>query len=88
MSLLAYRDRALNVLSLSATARSMVARLRRPYRLAVETKPANEPHITFADDGRRVLDRELAVLRRELVTLTWCRGLAVHDVHHWRSLRP
>lgn len=92
VTLMAYRDRASDILASSASARRAIAGARRPYRIGVETGAVAEPEPTaaqtFADDGRAVLDRELAEVAARLAGDDRFAGIAVHDVEGWLALRP
>lgn len=88
VALMAYRDRAADILSFSAAARRQLATSRTPYRIGVETLAGPPPHVTFADDGRAVLERELARVVAALRGDRWFAGVAVHDVAGWRALAP
>ncbi|WAC65252.1 hypothetical protein OVA14_07600 [Agrococcus sp. SL85] len=86
VTLMAYRDRAAAVLAASAGARAALAGLGRPWRIAVDTLPSASPDETFADDGRAVLDAELAAIVAALRGADGWSGVAVHDAEHWRAL--
>lgn len=92
VTLMAYRDRAADILATSAAARSALGRLGRSYRVGVETGPIAEPEPTarqtFADDGRAVLERELAEVAAALAADARCTGLALHDLAGCRVLGP
>ncbi|WP_306232609.1 hypothetical protein [Agrococcus beijingensis] len=86
VALMAYRDRAPDILGLSATARQLIGQARKPYRIGVDTLPAAEPRETFADDGRAVLERELAAVAGQLGGDARFAGVAVHDAASWMTL--
>ncbi|MGM1030781.1 MAG: hypothetical protein ACQEWM_13060 [Actinomycetota bacterium] len=86
VSLMAYRDRAPDILAGSATARRLIGEARKPYRMGVDTLPVPEPRETFADDGRAVLERELAAVATQLSRDPRFVGVAVHDAEHWMAL--
>ena len=86
LTILAYPDRADDILSFAAAGRRLSTAASRDYRIAVETRPAPEPHTTFADDGIHVLRRELTLLASALANDPDCRGIAVHDVTGWQDL--
>lgn len=86
VSLMAYRDRASDILAFSAAARQQLAKTRTPYRVGVETLTGLPPHVTFADDGAAVLERELAVVDGQLRTDGRFVGTAVHDAQEWMAL--
>ena len=88
ITVLAYRDRADAIESEAAAAAVLAVRFARPFRIGVETRPAAEPQITFADDGRTVLDRELAVVVDRLGRRPGNSGVAIHDLASWLALRP
>ncbi len=86
LTILAYRDRATDILAFAAAGRRQSTAATRAYRIAVETLPTREPHTTFADDGIHVLRRELTLLTTALADDPDCRGIAVHDVIGWQEL--
>ena len=90
VTLLAYRDRADRIGEFSASARELLAEVDIPYHLGVETQPASAAvpsAITFGDDGRAVLDRELSLATALLTDDTRFRGWAVHHLRSWAELR-
>ena len=87
LTILAYRDRATDILAFAAAGRRQSTAARRAYRIAVETLPTREPHTTFADDGIHILRRELTLLTTAMADDPDCRGLAVHDVIGWQELK-
>ena len=90
VTVLAYRDRAGEILRFAAPAIAEAHALGRPFRIGVETMPVG-PGIpssaTFADDGAAVLLREIELLDDALATDRWFRGVAVHHWAAWRTLR-
>lgn len=88
VTIMAYRDRTAAILSLSEPARAIAASVGRPYRIGIDTRPSTEPHSTFADDGRRALEREIAPVGVALQSDPHWSGIAVHDYAGWRALRP
>jgi hypothetical protein len=92
VTLMAYRDRAEDILAVSARARALLAGARRPWRIGVETAPVGEAapaaRETFADDGRAVLERELAAVVARLDPRDGFAGVAVHDAAGWERLAP
>jgi hypothetical protein len=87
VTVMAYRDRAEAILSISADARRLLHGTSRPYRIGVDTGPAPRPEETFADDGHAVLERELSIVERHLAPDELFAGTAVHDYTGWRTLR-
>lgn len=88
VTLMAYRDRAADILSVSADARRLLSAIKRPYRIGVDTRPAPCPADTFADDGCTVLERELAAVTGRLTPDENFAGTAVHDYTGWHALGP
>lgn len=86
VGLMAYRDSATDILAGSATARRLIGEARKPYRMGVDTFPVPEPRETFADDGRAVLERELAAVAAQLAGDPRFAGVAIHDFEHWSAL--
>ena len=88
VTLMAYRDRAPAILELSEAARRVAASVGRRYRIGVDTGPSVDAHTTFADDGRRALERETAAVADTLRRDPLFAGIAVHDFTGWRRLGP
>ncbi|SFS13950.1 hypothetical protein SAMN04487783_1735 [Agrococcus baldri] len=86
VTLMAYRDRAPAILALSAAARALLAEQGTRWRLGVETTAGLPSHVTFADDGRAVLERELAAAVDALDRGETFAGVAVHDFAAWMRL--
>ncbi|MCR8671593.1 hypothetical protein [Agrococcus sp. HG114] len=90
VTLMAYRDRATDILASSAAARQAIGSARKPYRIGVETGAVHEPEPTasqtFADDGRAALEAELAAVAAQLAGDARFAGVAVHDFAGWQAL--
>lgn len=89
VTVLAYRDRAGQILRFAAPAIAEAHALGRPFRIGVETMPVGPgvpSRTTFADDGPEVLRRELASVDDALSGDPWYRGIAVHHWATWRAL--
>lgn len=86
LTIMAYRDRATDILAFAAEARRLATSATCDYRVGVETLPSPEPRTTFADDSIGVLRRELATVATALSEDPACRGLAVHDITGWQQL--
>ncbi|WP_343920716.1 hypothetical protein [Agrococcus citreus] len=86
VALMAYRDRAPDILRVSDAARRILSSSRIAYRVGVDTAPAADPRATFADDGSAVLERELARVAARLAADARFAGVAVHDAQHWMAL--
>ena len=88
VTLMAYRDRAPAILEFSEAARRVAASVDRRYRIGVDTGPSVDAHTTFADDGRRTLERETAAVADTLHRDPLFAGIAVQDFTGWRRLGP
>lgn len=88
VTLMAYRDRAPAILELSEAARRVAASVDRPFRIGVDTGPSVDAHTTFADDGRRALERETGAVAAALDRDPLFAGIAVQDFSGWRRLGP
>lgn len=86
VTVMAYRHRASAILDFSAAARKAAASVGRSYRIGVDTRPSTQPGTTFADEGRRTLERETAAVAAALRTDLHFAGIAVHDLSGWRAL--
>lgn len=87
ITLMSYRSSSAGILAYSAVARSRLARVRRPYRLAVETLPTMDSGVGFAGGTRSVMNREISRAEFSLAADSWFKGFAVHDLSGWRALR-
>ncbi|SFS13806.1 hypothetical protein SAMN04487846_2781 [Microbacterium sp. cf046] len=88
VTIMSYRDRAPAILDLSNAAREVAASVGSRYRIGVDTTPSAQPHTTFADDGRRVLERETAAAVSALRSDPLFAGIAMHDYAGWSRLAP
>lgn len=86
VSLMAYRDRAPDILRVSDAARRILSQSGIAYRVGVDTAPADDPRASFADDGSAALERELALVAGRLLADARFAGVAVHDAQHWMAL--
>lgn len=92
VTVMAYRDHAEGVngiLEVSAPVRASCSKHGVAFRIGVETQPANQtggPGQTFAEEGRAALEREAALVAKQLMTNPLYLGIAVHDWHHWSRL--
>lgn len=90
VTLMAYRDRADDILAVSGAARELLREAHRPYRIGVETGPVRHPapsaRETFADDGRAAMETALAAVAAGIDPRDRFAGFAVHDVESWASL--
>lgn len=86
VTLMAYRDRAPAILAFCAAARALLAEQGTWWRLGVETTAGLPSHVSFADDGRAVLERELAAAVDALDRRARFAGVAVHDFAAWMRL--
>lgn len=90
VTLMAYRDRAGDILAVSDAARALLREARQPYRIGVETGPVRRPapsaRETFADDGRTAMEAALADVAAGIDPRDRFTGLAVHDAVSWAAL--
>ena len=93
VTVLSYRNTVSGPDSITDVARSAVTAASRrgvPCRLAVETKDLGPDPVarkqTFHGLGQDALDRALTEVDRRLADVAAYRGVAVHDVEHWRRL--
>lgn len=88
VSVMAYRDRAADILADASAARAVAVRVGRRYRIAVNTRADPDASTTFRDDGRAVLERECRGVAGALRADAAFAGIAVHDLASWRALGP
>lgn len=90
VTLMAYRDRAEDILAVSEAARELLRDAHRPYRIGVETgavrHPSPSPRETFADDGRAAMETAVAVVAPGIDPRDRFAGFAVHDAESWAAL--
>lgn len=91
VTLMAYRDRAEDILAVSDSARALLRGARRPYRIGVETGPVRHPapsaRETFAEDGRAAMETALVDVAARIDPRDRFAGFAVHDAESWAALR-
>lgn len=90
VTLMAYRDRADDILAVSGAARELLREARRPFRIGVETGPVRQPapaaRETFADDGRAAMESALVEVAAGIDPRDLFEGYAVHDAESWAAL--
>lgn len=87
VTLMAYRNRAPNILGMVADARQILERNGTRYRIGVDTLPNTDPGATFAGLTRAYLQRELATVSQQLRSSRYFSGTAIHDADHFHALR-
>jgi hypothetical protein len=86
---MSYRDSGDGMSSVGADFLARGARAGKPVRLAAETRPlADCAYCTFAQKGRRALQRALTEVDATGATYATYAGIAVHDLDGWRRLGP
>lgn len=88
VTIMAYRDRASAILDFSVAARSAAASVGRSYHIGVDARPSAQPGTSFAEGGRRAMERETAAVAAALRSDRHFAGIAVHDLTGWQALRP
>lgn len=86
VTLMSYRDTAAAILDFSAPARAALRRLRKPYRLAVDTLPSPHPGTSFAGQPAAAITRKTTAVTRQLGGDNGFQGFAVHDLSGWMAL--
>ena len=90
VTVMAYRDHALGENGILDISRDWMRRTTQAHvalTLGAETHPLPDcAHCTFAEEGAAVLDREQAVIARQLRNRPSFAGVAVHDWAGWRAL--
>jgi len=90
VTVMSYRDHALGengILDISRDWMRRTTQAHVPLTLGAETNPVPAcPHCTFAQEGAGALDREQAVVARQLRNFPSFAGVAVHDWAGWRAL--
>ena len=89
VTVLAYRDYAEGtdgILDFSRSARVACFAGPIPHRRDPPAEKAGGSRQTFAEEGRVALEREAAVVSRQLTVNPFYLGVAVHDWHNWRRL--
>ncbi|MBD0384223.1 hypothetical protein [Paenibacillus sedimenti] len=86
-ALMSYRDQAQDVVALAAEEIATGDRLGKKVWISVETNPAPDtPYITFYEEGKAELERQLALIDSMLQGHPSYSGIAVHDYAGWRAL--
>lgn len=88
ITVMAYRDRAPDILAEARELSRLAAQRARAFRVGVDTRPATDFRATFHDDGSAALRRETRAVSTALRTDARFAGIAVHDAAGWRALRP
>lgn len=90
VTVMSYRDHALGengILDISRDWMRRTTQAHVPLTLAAETNPLSDcPHCTFAEEGAAALDREQAIVSRQLRNRPSFAGVAVHDWEGWLAL--
>ena len=87
VTVLAYRERAPAILNAAEEARAILTMLGRHYRLGVETRASREgAHVTFFQEGRRAMERELNAVTSTIGEEATFDGIAIHELDGWRQL--
>ncbi|MDF2961661.1 MAG: hypothetical protein K0S39_3396 [Paenibacillus sp.] len=89
VTLLSYRDQAQAVVDITDTKLTLADDLGKKIFVALETNPTSEGlYLTFYDDGRTVMEEQIAEIDRLLSLHPSYAGIAVHDYTGWRNLKP
>lgn len=83
VTVMAYRDRAVDVINVVRRELRQAGRLRKPLTVGVETGPVSPDRVTFFEEGRQALDRALVRIDSVLGDDPSFAGVAVHS---YRSL--
>lgn len=90
VTLMAYRDRAADILAVSQPARELLREAGIPYRIGVETGPVRPPaptaRETFAGDGRAAMESALDEVAAHIDPRDRFAGIAIHDAEGWAAL--
>lgn len=54
--------------------------------VAVNMKPMDEPHTTFAEEGSAEMEKQLDILSQSLEQRPAFAGVAIHDYRYWQEL--
>lgn len=88
VTIMAYRDKAEAIIDISRQELESGDRLGKSVYLAVETNRTAEPsYITFYEEGRAEMERQLAIAEQTLRSHASFKGFAVHDYLGWRNLK-
>lgn len=89
VTLMSYRDQAQAVVDITDTKLTLADGLGKKIFVAVETNPTSEGlYLTFYDDGRAVMEEQIAEIDHLLNLHPSYAGIAVHDYTGWRNLKP
>ncbi|PZE19602.1 hypothetical protein [Paenibacillus xerothermodurans] len=88
VTLMSYRDTADALQQITASKLVLGDRLGKKVFVGIETNPTSEPpHITFHEEGRAVMERELQAIHELLSVYPSYAGVSVHDYAGWRNLK-
>lgn len=89
VTLMSYRDQAQAVIDITESKLTLADALGKKIFVAVETNPTSEGlYLTFYDDGRAVMEEQIAEIDHLLSLHPSYAGIAVHDYTGWRNLKP
>jgi len=83
---MAYRDRAADVVAAAAPTLAAAAELEKPVIVAVETKCVEPAYVTFCGKKPQVLGEALNAVRSRFASTPAFAGLAVHYFDSWQDL--
>lgn len=87
-AVMAYRDQAMDVVDLAGAELAAGDRLGKKVWIGVETNPAPDtPFITFYEEGRKEMERQLAIIDGMVHIHPSYAGISVHDYAGWLALR-
>ncbi|WP_156157886.1 hypothetical protein [Gordoniibacillus kamchatkensis] len=87
-AVMSYRDKAMDVVDLAAAELAAGDRLGKKVWIGVETNPAPDtPFVTFYEEGRKEMERQLALIDGTVQIHPSYAGISVHDYAGWRALK-
>lgn len=89
VTIMAYRDSAPMIIDIVKNEMAMARRLGKAVVVGVETDQTDEGSIiTFAEEGEAIMNQELAAVAAHYASNSAYKGIAVHHVGSWMTLRP
>ncbi|UUZ90214.1 hypothetical protein LJK87_30125 [Paenibacillus sp. P25] len=86
-AIMSYRDNAQEVADLAATELASADRFGKKLWISVETTSLPDtPFVTFYEEGKAEMERQLAIIDGLVSTHPSYAGIAVHDYAGWRAL--
>ncbi|ATH91796.1 hypothetical protein ACH95_04240 [Bacillus glycinifermentans] len=88
VTMMAYRNTAAGIISISEGEADYAAKTGKPFSVAVETKDLPEAYTTFFGKTETDMNQELDIVDSRYANLSVYRGLAIHSYEYFRLMKP